>query len=161
MDMADIPRVFRSIDLLWSQGAAYNIGFAHALSTWADALAPGGFAVVSELSWLAAKPPAAVEEFFRTGYPDMRSVADNVDFATSAGYALLATHVLPAAAWVDGYYDILAPRAKALADHPDPGVREFARETSREIEIFAQSEASCGYVFYLLERRSAPAANQA
>jgi serine/threonine-protein kinase HipA len=100
--------------------------------------------------------PRVFVEFFRTGYPDMQTVEQNVATATKAGYELLATHTMPAAAWVDGYYDILAPRAKALADHPDPGVREFARATSREIEIFAQSEASYGYVFYLLERRRTP-----
>ena len=38
MDMKDIPAAFPRIDLLWSEGAAYNIGFANALATWA----PGG-----------------------------------------------------------------------------------------------------------------------
>jgi cyclopropane fatty-acyl-phospholipid synthase-like methyltransferase len=32
MDMKDIPDVFQHIDLLWSEGAAYNIGFANALN---------------------------------------------------------------------------------------------------------------------------------
>jgi hypothetical protein len=45
MDMKDIPQVFQGIDLLWSEGAAYNIGFANALATWAPALAPGGLRV--------------------------------------------------------------------------------------------------------------------
>jgi hypothetical protein len=53
---------------------------------------------------------------------------------------------------VDGYYDILAPRAKALLDHPDPSVRVFAAETVREIEVFQCSEDSYGYVFYILQR---------
>jgi trans-aconitate methyltransferase len=35
MDMKDIPQAFQGIDLLWSEGAAYNIGFANALATWA------------------------------------------------------------------------------------------------------------------------------
>lgn len=52
MDMKDIPQVFPDIDLLWSVGAAYSIGLASALATWAPALSPGGFAVISELSWL-------------------------------------------------------------------------------------------------------------
>src|SRR5262245_17708351 len=34
MDMKDIPQRFREVDLLWSEGAAYNIGFARALATW-------------------------------------------------------------------------------------------------------------------------------
>ena len=50
MDMKDIPRVFQDIDLLWSEGAAYNIGFSNALASWSPAITPDGFAVVSELS---------------------------------------------------------------------------------------------------------------
>ena len=61
MDMADIPRTFREIDLLWSEGAAYNIGFPHALKTWHSAVKSGGFAVVSELSWLGDDVPAEVQ----------------------------------------------------------------------------------------------------
>ena len=158
MDMIDIPQVFQGIDLLWSEGAAYSIGFANALATWAPALSPDGFAVVSELSWLTEQPPDAVREFFRTGYPDMRSVQQNAGVATGAGYRLLTTYTLPGQAWVDGYYDILAPRAKALLDHPAPSVREFAAETVREIEVFQCSATSYGYVFYVLERAEPGAA---
>src|SRR5262245_53730577 len=152
MDMKDIPQVFQGIDLLWSEGAAYNIGFASALATWAPALAPGGFAVVSELSWLKAQAPDAVKDFFRSGYPDMQSAPHNTAVAARAGYKVLATHTLPRHAWVDGYYEVLAPRAQALLDHSDPAVRDFAAETLREIEAFERSEDSYGYVFYVLQR---------
>jgi SAM-dependent methyltransferase len=154
MDMKDIPQVFQSIDLLWSEGAAYNIGFPNALAAWGPALAHDGFAVVSELSWLKEQAPDAVREFFRSGYPDMQSVSHNIAVAESAGYKLLTTYTLPRQTWVDGYYDILAPRAKALLDHPDPSVRDFAAETVREIEVFQCSEDSYGYVFYVLQRIS-------
>jgi len=152
MDMKDIPQVFPDIDLLWSEGAAYNIGFASALATWAPALAAEGFAVISELSWLGEQAPDAVREFFRSGYPDMQSVAYNLAAAERAGYQVLTTYTLPRQAWVEGYYDLLAPRAKALLDHPHPSVRDFAAETVREIEIFECAEDSYGYVFYVLQR---------
>src|SRR5690242_390102 len=64
MDMKDIPTVFPKIDLLWAEGAAYNIGFANALATWAKAITPDGFAVVSELCWLRETVPDPVREFF-------------------------------------------------------------------------------------------------
>src|SRR5262249_21499408 len=64
MDMQDIPRAFQGIDLLWSEGAAYNIGFPNALATWAPALSPDGLVVVSEMSWLKEDAPDAVKEFF-------------------------------------------------------------------------------------------------
>jgi SAM-dependent methyltransferase len=152
MDMKDIPQVFRDIDLLWSEGAAYNIGFAHALATWAPALRPGGFAAVSELSWLREQAPDVAREFFRSGYPAMQSVQRNAAAAERAGYTVLATYTLPREAWVDGYYDVLGPRAKGLLEHPDPSVRDLAAETVREVEVFELSEGSYGYVFYVLQR---------
>jgi cyclopropane fatty-acyl-phospholipid synthase-like methyltransferase len=151
MDMQDIPQAFRRIDLLWSEGAAYNIGFSNALTTWAPTLVPHGLLVVSELSWLKAQAPDGVKEFFQSGYPEMRSVQDNLGVARRAGYEVLATHTLPDNAWVDGYYDVLEPRAKALLDHPDAAVRDFAAETVREISVFDRSEGSYGYVFYVLQ----------
>src|SRR5215471_8396478 len=101
MDMKDIPAVFPNIDLLWTEGAAYNIGFANALATWAKAIKPNGFAVVSELSWLRDnKIPRAVKEFFRSGYPHMQSVEQNIATAEEAGYELFNTYTLPKETWV-------------------------------------------------------------
>ena len=152
MDMKNIPEVFDGIDLVWSEGAAYNIGFSNALATWAPALLSGGFAVISELSWLTEQAPAVVKEFFRTAYPAMQSVSQNKADAENAGYKLLASYVLPSEAWVEGYYDVLEPRAKALLDHPDKSVRDFAAETIKEIEVFQCCHGSYGYVFYILQR---------
>ena len=152
MDMKDIPQAFHDIDLLWSEGAAYNIGFANALTMWASVINPGGFAVVSELSWLRDQVPDVVREFFVSGYPDMQSLQHNLAVAARAGYRVLTTHTLPQEAWVKGYYDVLEPRAKALVDHPDASVRAFAVETIKEIDIFHASETSYGYVFYVLQR---------
>ena len=152
MDMKDIPGIFQRIDLLWSEGAAYNIGFSNALTTWASAINPDGFAVISELSWLRERVPDTVREFFLSGYPDMQSVQHNIAVAENAEYKALNTYTLPKEAWVEDYYDILEPRAKALVDHVDPSVRDFAVETVKEIEIFECSEDSYGYVFYVLQR---------
>jgi SAM-dependent methyltransferase len=152
MDMADIPNTFREIDLLWSEGAAYNIGFPYALKSWHPAIKPNGFAVVSELSWLREDVPAEVRRFFQACYPDMRSADENLSVAQDAGYTVLSTHTLPSEAWVEDYYDILEPRAKALLDHPDESVRGFAAETIEEIRIFSCSEDSYGYVFYVIRK---------
>jgi SAM-dependent methyltransferase len=152
MDMAAIPERFSNVDLLWSEGAAYNIGFANALQTWARALRAGGILVVSELAWLRDDPSPVAADFFRSGYPDMKSSPDNISIARDAGYAVLDTHALPREAWLHRYYEVLEPRAHALVNHEDPSVREFARETAREIEVFKSSGDSYGYVFYILQR---------
>jgi cyclopropane fatty-acyl-phospholipid synthase-like methyltransferase len=154
MDMKDIPSVFPKIDLLWAEGAAYNIGFANALTTWAKAIKPNGFAVVSELCWLREQIPDAVTEFFRLGYPDMQSVPQNIAVAEEAGYKLFNTYTLHKEAWVQDYYDVLEPRAKSLVNHSDIAVRGLAVETLKEIETFRISQDSYGYVFYVLQRSS-------
>jgi SAM-dependent methyltransferase len=155
MDMTDIPNVFPAIDLFWAEGAAYNIGFTNALATWAKAIKPNGFAVVSELCWLREdKIPDAVKEFFQSGYPEMQSVHQNIETAEGAGYELFNTYTLPKQTWVKDYYDTLEPRAKSLLNHSDVAVRNFAVETLNEIETFKISEGSYGYVFYMLQRRT-------
>ena len=152
MDMKDIPGVLQHIDLLWSEGAAYNIGFPNALATWASAIKPKGFAVVSEMSWLRKQVPNAVIEFFLSGYPNMHSIQQNITIAENAGYRVLTTYTLSKEAWLEGYYDVLEPRANALVDHLDSSIRDFAVETLKEIEIFRSSEDSYGYVIYVLQR---------
>ena len=152
MDMANIPDVFAGIDLLWSEGAAYSIGFSNALKTWHPALAPGGFAAVSEISWFKSDVPAEVRSFFQNEYPDMQTVEANLSAARDAGYKVLNTHTLPGETWVEGYYDVLEPRAKGLLDHPDEAVRDFAAETLEEIRAFGLCGGSYGYVFYLLQK---------
>lgn len=152
MDMKDIPSVFPTIDLLWAEGAAYNIGFANALSTWAKAIKPDGFAVVSELCWLREEVPDAVSKFFRSGYPDMQSAHQSIAIAEGAGYKIFNTYTVPKEAWVKDYYEVLEPRAKSLINHSDVDVRNFAVETLKEIETFKISENSYGYVFFVLQR---------
>jgi SAM-dependent methyltransferase len=152
MNMKDIPSVFPKIDLLWAEGAAYNIGFANALATWAKAIRPDGFAVISELCWLREEVPDPVREFFRSGYPEMQSVEQNIAAAEEAGYELFNTYTLPNETWVKDYYGVLEPRAKSLVSHCDITVREFAVETLKEIETFEISKDSYGYVFYVLRR---------
>ena len=153
MDMREIPRAFPHVDLLWSEGAAYNIGFADALAAWAPLTTPDGFVVVSELCWLREDAPEAAREFFRAGYPEMKSLTENVAIAERAGYEVIETRTLPREAWVDGYYDVLGPRARALVDHAAVSVKDFANETVKEIDVFEASEGSYGYVFFALAAR--------
>ena len=152
MDMKDIRQAFQDIDLLWCEGAAYNIGFANALATWLPALAVGGLAVVSELVWLKEHAPDDAKEYFSSSYPDMQSLQHNRTVAERIGYKVLATHTLPRSAWVNGYYDLLALRANTLLVHADPAVQALAAEMVREVEVFEISEDSYGYVFYVLQR---------
>jgi len=152
LDMAALAATFTNVDLLWSEGAAYNLGFAAALAAWAPALRRGGFAVLSECSWLTDDPPAQARAFWQAAYPGMATVADNLRAAEQAGFRSLGTFPLPPAAWRTGYHEVLGPRARAVVDHPNEAVRAFAAEVLAEIDLLQVAGTSYGYVFYALER---------
>lgn len=151
-DMETPPVAPASLDLIWSEGAAYSIGFENALKVWRPLLKPDGFAVISECTWLSESHPADIAEFWTAAYPAMGTIAENIARAGAAGYDVLETRTLPVEAW-DDYYDPIAGAVEAgKAAHLDPA---FTAELEREMAIFAASAGSYGYVFYVLKRHEA------
>lgn len=82
----------------------------------------------------------------------MRIADEILSVIQDAGYKVLCTHTLPKETWVEDYYEILEPRAKALLEHPDESVRDFAAETLKEIHVFGHSESNYDYIFYVLQK---------
>jgi serine/threonine-protein kinase HipA len=148
-----------SVDLLWSEGAIYLLGFEAGLRLWRPLLAPGGRVAVSECSWLCAEPPAPAVAFFRAGYPDMAGIEENVERARAAGFDLIDHFTLPPAAWWDEYYTPLEQRIAELAPGAGAELAAVIDETYREIELYRRHGHAYGYVFYLLRpsRGRAPA----
>lgn len=144
-----------SIDLLWSEGAAYVPGFATALERWRPLLKDGGLAVISELTWLTDDPPDDVRDFWDENYPQMQTTAANVRAAERCGYQVLETWTLPQADWWPDYYTPLRLRLNELtpvAEH-DPQLAAVLAGTKREIDVFSASAGSYSYVFYILRKR--------
>jgi hypothetical protein len=139
-----------SIDLLWSEGAIYFLGFEAGLRLWRRLLAPGGCLAVSECSWLGADPPADVAAFFRQGYPGMAGVEQNIERARAAGFEVLDHFALPPEAWWDEYYGPLQARMTRLAPDADPELAAVIAETRREIDLFRRYGDAYGYLFYLM-----------
>jgi serine/threonine-protein kinase HipA len=142
-----------SVDLLWSEGALYLLGFEAGLRLWRLLLAPGGCLAASECSWLTAEPPAEAAAFFQEGYPGMAGIAQNLERAHTAGFDVVDHFTLPAAAWWDEYYTPLEARIAQLAPDADAELAAAIDETRREIELYRRHGGSYGYVFYLLQRR--------
>jgi serine/threonine-protein kinase HipA len=143
-DMAAPSLAAGSLDLLWSEGAAYNIGFENALRLWRPLLKADGVAVISECTWLSDERPAEVANFWLAAYPAMVTRAENVARAEAAGFEVIDTSTLPTGAWAD-YYD---PIARALADGRAARLGPaFVAELEQELAVFAASAGSYGYVF--------------
>jgi serine/threonine-protein kinase HipA len=149
-DMAAPGVAAGSIDLLWSEGAIYFLGFEEGLRLWRPLLAPRASLAVSECSWLCAGPPAEAVAFFGEGYPGMAGVGRNIERARSAGLEVVDHFTLPPAAWWDDYYAPLEERMAKLAPDADPELAVAIVATRREIALFRRCHGAYGYVFYLM-----------
>src|SRR5512142_282966 len=142
-----------SYDLIWSEGAAYLIGFERALGLWRPLLAPGGKAALTELTWLADVPSDEPRIFWKKAYPGMTNQEGNCRSAERVGYTVLDTFTLPKEDWWNEYYRPLRRRiATFRANHTVPRTIEaILAETEREMDMVERYSNEFGYVFYLLE----------
>ena len=96
-----------SFDLIWSEGALYNIGIQRALSISAGLLRKGGYLVFTDAVWCKANLPDSVKAIFESDYPTMGSVADLVALIESGPFELLDHFPLPLEAWWDDFYTLM------------------------------------------------------
>ncbi len=148
-DMGKLDWARASLDLIWSEGAAYAIGFEAALAAWRPLLADGGIAVVSELSWFDDAPPAEARAYWQAAYPGIGSETQNVARARRAGYRVLETRRLPSEAWWKNYYDPLRERMQEI--EKTPANQAVVQEMEEEMALFRRWGEAYGYTFYVLQ----------
>lgn len=151
-DMLDARLKRRSLDLVWSEGAAYVVGLEAALEQWRLLLKPGGYLVVSDCMWLHPSPPPAVRRFWEAAYPDMRSVAEALAVAEHLGYAFLHAETLPESGWWQDYYLPLERRLETLGTvvERDPALAGVMAGVRDEIAMYRAHADVYGYVFMVL-----------
>lgn len=149
-DMADPPFDDHSLDLVWSEGAIYNIGFEAGLKRWRRLLRSGGFVAVTEITWLSDNPPQEVADFWKSEYPDITTIDGNLKRLQSAGYERVGHFVLPRVDW-ENYYGPLEQHLAAFrVQHADNAEGQMLLEmTGHEIDMWNRYGTSYGYVFYL------------
>jgi ubiquinone/menaquinone biosynthesis C-methylase UbiE len=154
-DMGDLGLAEKSFDLIWSEGALYNMGFREGLAACHRLLVPGGLMAVSELVWLQAHPPEACREFFAGEYPAMADIDTNVLTIENCGYDLIGHFNLPESAWKDAFYRPLAYRLESLRGKfaADPERIAILDSIQKEIDIYNKYAGYYGYAFFLMRQR--------
>jgi SAM-dependent methyltransferase len=151
--ISDILEQCGQADVVWSEGAIYNIGFENGLTLWRQLLKEKGWVVVSETCWFTDTPPEEAKAFWDACYPDVRSVSEWVKVGEQCGYRCHGTFVLPISAWEAFYAPQREVIAKHRALHRENKESEFSAEfldaNEEEIRIFDLYHDSYGYVFFL------------
>ncbi len=156
-DMAQPTLEHGSVDLVWSEGAAYAIGIATALAAWWPLLRPGGHLAFSHVAWLRDDPPAALRAYWQREYPGIAAPEATLALAREAGFEVVGHFPLPAAAWWDDFYAPMETRVRELrAVHAaDPEALAVLDATDEEIDMHRRFGEHYGYVFFVLRRPAA------
>jgi len=113
-DMACAPQPCGAFDLVWSEGALYNIGLRKALRICHDLLRPGGSLAFTDAVWRREDPPAEVRALFEADYPTMGTVTDDLAAIRDCGFQVVGHFTLPDEAWWDDFYTPMETRIGEL-----------------------------------------------
>lgn len=149
--MDKLPFQQEELDLIWPEGAIYNIGFEFGLNTWKQYLKSGGYLAVSEVSWFTSERPDEINDFWMDAYPQIDTIPNKVALMQKAGYIPVATFILPENCWTEHFY---APQAKAqeefLKKHAgNKAAEELVASERHEMQLYHTYKDYYGYVFYI------------
>lgn len=149
--MESLPFEKNSLDLIWSEGAIYNMGFQKGLKAWHPFLKEGGYIAVSEITWLKEERPDELETFWTGAYSEMYTTEVKEEQLRQSGYELVASFTVSPESWMKNYYSPMINRMpRFLEDHHHTAeAEELVLEENREIDLFRKYKDYYGYVFYI------------
>ncbi|NDW17323.1 class I SAM-dependent methyltransferase [Dysgonomonas sp. 216] len=152
--MDNLPFQTGELDLIWSEGAIYNIGFERGLNEWRKYLKTGGYIAVSESSWFTDERPAEINDFWMEAYPEIDTIPNQVVKIHRAGYLPIATFILPENCWIEHYF---AKKIKAREIFLDKyagnkAAEEFMELQPREEELYRKYKEFYGYTFFIAKK---------
>jgi ubiquinone/menaquinone biosynthesis C-methylase UbiE len=153
-DMAAMSFSGKSFDVIWSEGAAYNMGFENALKSWNTLLKHRGYLVVSELVWFKKEVPQEIRDYFVREYPDMNYYEDVHPMIKLARYEMIDYFPLPSKSWWTDYY---TPVEKKLAEmrweyYSNEDAQSIFNAFQLEINMHRKYSEYYGYGFYIMRK---------
>lgn len=145
--MDALPFENEEFDVIWSEGAIYNMGFEAGVAAWWPFLKDNGMFVASEITWLSAARPAELQSFWEREYPEIDLASSKMAVLERHGYRPEAYFVLPPHCWLENYYQPLQQRFESFLEQHErsPQARAIVEEHQQEIALY---EKYCDYYSY-------------
>ena len=152
--MDDLPFEKESFDLIWSEGAVYNMGFENGLKYLHPFLKKSGVIALSEITWLTNERPAEIETYWNTEYPEIDTAQGKIRTLHKSGYQLIDHFILTEESWLSNYYSPLEMKLATLKeDHSiDKELIEVIQSYQNEIELYKRFKDYFGYGFYVARK---------
>lgn len=153
--MDALPFSADSFDLIWSEGAIYNIGFKKGIELWRPFLKTGGVLAVSEITWLHPSPPEEIRAHWEAEYPEIATASEKIKVLEGAGYDLLGYSVLSPSSWLENYYVPTESRIPGFSARHEgvPEARDVIIMERREAKLYKKYKKWFSYGFYVVVKR--------
>ena len=154
-DMSSLPFEPGSLDLIWSEGAIYNMGFKEGIQAWKPFLQTGAFLVLSEIAYLTDHPAPELQAYWNEAYPQIGTIADKTQALEDAGYEVVTSFPLPADCWETSYYGPLEAQFDPfLARHSGSELASAIVDNERaEIALYRQHASEISYGMFVARKR--------
>ncbi|MCA9322392.1 MAG: methyltransferase domain-containing protein [Planctomycetes bacterium] len=152
--MEDLPFGEAEFDVIWSEGAVYNMGFEAGIAAWRRFLKPGGKLIVSEITWLTSERPPAIQAYWEQAYREIDLASAKLGILEQHGFSPLAYFALPAHCWRENYYWPLRNRFGAFLDRHGhaPQATAIVEAEEQEIALYEEYGVYYGYGVYVASR---------
>lgn len=138
-------------DLIWSEGAIYNIGFEKGINEWNRFLKKDGCIAITEACWFTETRPEEIDNFWNNAYPEIDTISKKMDQLQKAGYVPVASFILSENCWIENYYEPQSVvQEEFLKKHSGNQTAEnLVEEMKREVEMYNKYKEFYGYVFFI------------
>ena len=152
--MDNLPFTNEALDVIWSEGAIYNIGFEKGVAEWRRFLKAGGLLVASEITWLTNSRPAELEKHWDSEYPEIDVASAKIRVLEKHGYSPIGYFVLPEHCWLDEYYRPMEARFEDFLNRNGNSeeAREIVAAEQKEIYLYETYKAHISYGVYVARK---------
>ncbi len=149
--MMELPYKDEEFDLIWSEGAIYNIGFEKGVNYWNRFLKKGGYIAITEACWFTETRPEEINSFWNDAYPEIDTISNKMDQLQKAGYVPIASFILSENCWIENFYEPQSNiQEEFLKKHPgNQNAENLVEEMKHEVEMYNKYKEFYGYVFFI------------
>jgi SAM-dependent methyltransferase len=153
-DMADAGIPGAGFDLVWSEGALYNLGLENAFRLCHRLLRPGGYLVFTEPVWRKDGAPPEVKASFDLDYPAMGQLEEVLAALVRSGFEFQDRFTLPEEAWWDDFYTPMERRIETLRERHavDPEALAILDQLAQEPEMHRRHSEYYAYEFFVARK---------
>lgn len=152
--MDDLPFKDAEYDIIWAEGAIYNIGFRNGIKKWKNYLKVGGYIAVSEITWITNSRPKEIEDFWTNEYPEIDTAANKIMQLENNGYSLVGYFYLSPESWIENYYKPLQNKFVGFLNRNNNSklAQKVVNDNQTEMNLYLNYKDYFSYGFYIAKR---------